>query len=58
MVDTVAAEKPVPATTLELTFALTPVVVVWRFMAAAREIPLVAFVDDAAVVSDAVSSEA
>ncbi len=57
MVDTAAAEKPVPVTTFEFTLALTPVVVVWRLMAAARAIPLVAFVEDAAVVSDAVSSE-
>jgi hypothetical protein len=57
MVETAAAEKPVPVTTLEFTLALTPVVVVWRFMAAAREMPLAAFVDAVAVVSVAVSSE-
>ena len=58
MVDTAAAVNPVPVTTLELTLALTPVVVVWRLMAAARAMPLLAFVDEAAVVSEAVSSEA
>ena len=58
MVETAAAVKPVPVTTLELTLALTPVVVVWRLMAAARAMPLVAFVDDEAVELDAVSSEA
>ena len=57
MVETAAALNPVPVTTLELTLALTPVVVVWRLMAAARAIPLVDFVDDAAVVSEAVSSD-
>ena len=58
MVETAAAVNPVPVTTLELTLALTPVVVVWRLMAAARAMPLVAFVDDVAVVLDAVSSVA
>ena len=57
MVLTAAAENPVPVTTFELTLALTPVVVVWRLMAAASAIPLVALVDDVAVVSEAVSSD-
>ncbi len=58
MVETAAAVNPVPVTTLELTLALTPVVVAMRLMAAARAMPLLAFVDDVAVVSEAVSSEA
>ena len=53
-----AAKAAVPTITLGSALAVTPVVPVLALMAAAMAIPLAAFVDDAAVVSEAVSDAA
>jgi hypothetical protein len=55
MEETEPATNPVPTTTLELTAAVTPVLVVFALIAAARAIPLAALVEEVAVASEAVS---